>query len=154
MVEWEMLQQGLRMTDPTPPQPVNLQAELAKERNRAAAERTLMAWIRTSLALISFGFGIESIVSAIRSLQVAKTIDPIRFSQVLGLAFVGLGTYAMVVAAIEHRQELKHIQRQADYLYTPRRSLALTVAIALVGIGIYAFVSILIRVISRMIAAA
>ncbi len=140
------------MNDPTPPKSVNLQAELAKERNRAAAERTLMAWIRTSLALISFGFGIDSIVSAIRSLKVAETLNPIRFSQILGLAFVGLGTYAMIVAAIEHRQELKHIQRQVNYCYTPRRSLALTVAIALVGIGIYAFVSILIKAFEQVFA--
>jgi putative membrane protein len=32
--------------------------ELARERNREAAERTLMAWIRTALSLIGFGFGI------------------------------------------------------------------------------------------------
>ena len=36
----------------------NLANELARERNREAAERTLMAWIRTALALIGFGFGI------------------------------------------------------------------------------------------------
>jgi uncharacterized membrane protein YidH (DUF202 family) len=40
------------------PVPHNLANELAKERNRAAAERTLMAWIRTALSLIGFGFGI------------------------------------------------------------------------------------------------
>lgn len=123
----------------------NIQAELAKERNRAAAERTLMAWIRTSLALISFGFGIDSIVSAIRSLQVAEDLDPVRFSRILGLAFIALGTFAMVMAAIEHRQELQHIQRNVDYFYQPRRSLALMVAIGLVCIGIYAFVGILVR---------
>ena len=36
----------------------NLANELARERNREAAERTLMAWIRTALSLIGFGFGI------------------------------------------------------------------------------------------------
>ncbi|MFN9624229.1 MAG: YidH family protein, partial [Cyanobacteriota bacterium] len=44
---------------PTPPDPRNLTNELAKERNRDAAERTLMAGIRTSLSLISFGFGVD-----------------------------------------------------------------------------------------------
>jgi putative membrane protein len=130
-----------------PPRKVpNIQAELAKERNRAAAERTLMAWIRTCLSLISFGFGIDSIVSAILSFQrVSESLNPVRFSRVLGLAFIALGIYAMISAAIEHKKELRHIQRSEDYFYTPRRSLGLTVAIALIGIGIYAFISILIK---------
>lgn len=130
-----------------PPRKVpNIQAELAKERNRAAAERTLMAWIRTCLSLISFGFGIDSIVSAILSFQrVSESLNPVRFSRVLGLAFIALGIYAMISAAIEHQKELRHIQRSEDYFYTPRRSLGLTVAIALIGIGIYAFISILIK---------
>jgi len=45
----------------------NLNNELAKERSRAAAERTMMAWIRTSLSLISFGFGLDKIVGAINA---------------------------------------------------------------------------------------
>ncbi|BBD55616.1 YidH family protein [Planktothrix agardhii] len=36
--------------------------EMAKYRSRAAADRTLMAWIRTCLSLIAFGFGIPTIV--------------------------------------------------------------------------------------------
>ena len=107
----------------------NVQAELAKERNRAAAERTLMAWIRTCLSLISFGFG----------------IDTTRFSAVLGLALVGLGTYAMIVSASEHAKELRYITRPEGYVYRQRRSLALTVAVCLVCIGVLAFVAILFR---------
>ncbi|MBV8884805.1 MAG: DUF202 domain-containing protein [Chroococcidiopsidaceae cyanobacterium CP_BM_RX_35] len=127
------------------PHPPNTQAELAKERNRAAAERTLMAWIRTSLSLISFGFGIDSIVSAIRSFQATENINPVRFSRIFGLAFIALGVYAMIVAAIEHRRELRQIQRNADYFYDPRRSLGFTVAFALIAIGSFAFIGILFR---------
>ena len=42
----------------------NTATELTKERNRLAADRTLMAWIRTSLSLIGFGFGIGEAKSA------------------------------------------------------------------------------------------
>jgi putative membrane protein len=132
------------MTDSTSlPHPPNTQAELARERNRASAERTLMAWIRTSLSLISFGFGIDSIVSVIGSFQATEAIDSVRFSRIFGLAFIALGIYAIITAAIEHRREIRHIQRHADYFYTPRRSLGLTVALALIAIGSLAFVGIL-----------
>ncbi|WP_036484050.1 YidH family protein [Myxosarcina sp. GI1] len=128
---------------PLPSKPPNIQAELAKERNRAAAERTLMAWIRTSLSLIGFGFGIDSVVSAIFSFQAVQNLDRVRLTRLLGLAFIGLGIYALVTAAIEHRQELLKIQRNADYFYKSRRSLGLTVAIGLICIGAIAFVGIL-----------
>ncbi|PSB15199.1 hypothetical protein C7B76_14220 [filamentous cyanobacterium CCP2] len=127
--------------------PPNIQAELAKERNRAAAERTLMAWVRTCLALISFGFGIESIITAIRDLQIDETINPVRFSRILGLAFVALGTYAMIMAVIQHQQELRRLQRNEIYIYKSRPSLGVIVAIALGCIGIYAFIGILLRAI-------
>lgn len=130
---------------PTPKLP-NIQAELARERNRAAAERTLMAWIRTSLSLISFGFGIDSIVSAIRSFQAAEALNPVRLSRILGLAFIALGTYAMIAAAVEHRKELLRIQHDSEYLYTSRRSLGLVVASTLICIGVFAFAGILVRI--------
>lgn len=131
------------MQNPLPDHtPTNVQAQLAKERNRAATERTLMAWIRTSLALISFGFGIDTIVSAILKLEQNSSVDPVRLSRMLSLAFVSLGIYAMTAAALEHRQELRHIEQKQVYFYQSRPSLGLRVAIALVVIGVFAFVGI------------
>ncbi len=121
--------------------PVNTQAELAKERNRAAAERTLMAWIRTCLSLISFGFGIDTIVRTLDQ-RSQGNLDTFRLSGILGLAFIALGVYAMVVSASEHSKELRYIMRPEDYVYRTRRSLALTVAICLVCIGVLAFIAI------------
>lgn len=133
------------MNAPDSSPPPNIQSELARERNRAAAERTLMAWIRTSLSLIGFGFGIDRIVSAIRGFNQNVETNPIQLSRLLGLAFILLGVYAMLMAALEHSQELRRIQQHGHYAYRPRRSLGLTVAIALIVIGICAFAGILIR---------
>jgi putative membrane protein len=69
--------------------------ELAKYRSRAAADRTLMAWIRTSLSLIGFGFGIPTIVKAIEGTHLSPHLNPIRLSVIVGLAFIGTGVLGM-----------------------------------------------------------
>lgn len=114
--------------------------ELAKERNRAAAERTLMAWIRTSLSLISFGFGIDRIVTALRGL--GETDNVVGLSRNIGLSLIAIGVLALLVAAINHRQDLRRINR-GDFTYASRLSLSLVVAIALIVVGLFAFIGIL-----------
>lgn len=116
--------------------------ELAKERNRAAAERTLMAWIRTSLTLISFGFGIESIVSILNQ-QLGGITNPIRLSKILAISFIALGTFSLLSAAVDYSRQLKRIQRD-DLLYQSRKSPTLVVAYILALLGTIAFLGILI----------
>ena len=53
---------------------MNLTDKLARQRNRDAAERTLMAWIRTCLSLIGFGFGLDKIVAAINSRNLQRLL--------------------------------------------------------------------------------
>lgn len=120
----------------------NPATELAKERNRAAEERTLMAWIRTALALIGFGFGIERIVAAIHQ-TLGDAVNPLRLTRVLGLSFVALGTLALLGAALDHNHQLQRIQRN-DLVYQSRRSPALVVAYILAGLGAIAFIGILV----------
>ncbi|MEB3291239.1 MAG: DUF202 domain-containing protein [Leptolyngbya sp.] len=121
---------------------LNPATELAKERNRAAEERTLMAWIRTSLALIGFGFGIERIVAAIHQ-ALGDAVNPLRLSRILGLSFVALGTFAMLFAALDHQHQLQRIQRN-DLIYQSRHSPSLIVACILTGLGVMAFLGILV----------
>ena len=125
----------------TPMTELNPATELAKERNRAAAERTLMAWIRTALALIGFGFGIERIVAAIHQ-ALGDAVNPLRLSRILGLSFVALGTFAMLFAALDHQRQLKRIQHN-DLVYQSRQSPSLIVAYVLTGLGGIAFLGIL-----------
>ena len=128
------------MTDKKP----STNTELAKERNRAAAERTLMAWIRTCLSLISFGFGVDRIVTALQKSTYEYIDDPMHLTRILGLSFIGIGTSAIILAALEHRQELRHIQHEL-YRYKSRSSLAFAVAVSIFFTGLFAFVGILIK---------
>lgn len=111
-------------------QPMNSQVELAKERNRIAAERTLLTWIRQGLTLISLGFGTSEIVNTILG-QLSNTERLIRLAYFSGLVMVALGTYAVSAAAIEYWREIKKLE-QLEYIYTPRRSLGTTVAAILI----------------------
>lgn len=119
----------------------NPATELAKERNRAAEERTLMAWIRTCLSLISFGFGIERIVTVLYR-QLGDTINPLRLSRILGLSFVALGTLAIILAAIDHRKQLQRLQND-DLSFLSRQSTTLVVALILGVLGGIAFLGML-----------
>lgn len=83
--------------------------ELAKYRSWVAADRTLMAWIRTSLSLIGFGFGIPTIVRAIENTHLGENIDRVRFSVIVGLAFIGTGILGIALGLREHRPLLKQI---------------------------------------------
>lgn len=128
--------------------PRNLTNELAKERNRNAAERTLMAWIRTCLSLISFGFGIDKIVSALADTKIGRGSDVVFSVRVVGICFILLGVAAMAFATVEHQRTLKQIRRD-DYVYASKRSLATIVAVALTLIGVFALVAVLFKIASR-----
>lgn len=123
--------------------PYNLTNELAKERTRAAADRTLMAWMRTALSLIGFGFGIPTIVKAIEPTRVALRVNPHLFAELVGLSFISLGMFGMAAALKEHRRILKRLQKER-YIYESSKA-AEIVSIALFLIGLLSFVGVLIR---------
>jgi putative membrane protein len=135
------------MNDRTPPiaeaseQPV-LSNELARERNREAADRTLLAWIRTSLALISLGFGIERLGQAALGLDGRLTgYSPLK-TRLFGATLILLGVAATVAGMWEHRHVLRAIAR-VDYRYTARPAIARFMGAALVVIGLAALVVVL-----------
>ena len=71
--------------------------ELARERNRAAADRTLMAWIRTALSLIAFGFSIGKIAEYLQKVNPEHVLDPIDSARIFGEAFIGLFGFVAVL---------------------------------------------------------
>ena len=115
---------------------------LAVERTRLAHERTLMAWVRTSVSLISFGFTIYKFFQYVRENAegnpAASALNPRRF----GMAMITVGLFMLVVAAVQHRRDLKVLD--ARYGKGPR-SLATIVAMLVFALGILAFLGVLLR---------
>lgn len=112
---------------------MNLTNELARQRNRDAAERTLMAWIRTCLSLISFGFGLDKIVGAID--RATGTSGPRSGVIAVAVAFVLTGILAMAAATVQHLRELRRLRRdEFVYVESPRLAAATATLIALIGV--------------------
>ena len=121
---------------------MSLNNELAKERNRAAAERTLMAWIRTCLSLISFGFGLDKIIGAINRSTLGDSSNVDSSVRLLAMGFILTGILAMAAATHQHRKDLRRIRRD-DFLYSEEPSIATATAAALIVIGAIALVILL-----------
>ncbi len=108
--------------------------ELSKTRTREAADRTLMAWIRRSLSFIAFGFGIAA---------VGQTLERVVLARILGVGFVAVALLAVGVAMVQYHQELKMIEA-SDYRYKPSLPLGIASGVALLLIGSFAVVGIVI----------
>lgn len=104
------------MTADRPPKLFGTNNELAKERNRAAAERTMNAWIGQSLTLIGFGIAIDQVYQGLR--QRLPDTDPLRreaLAHSISLVFIALGAVLLALALVQHRLEVKSIERE-DYV--------------------------------------
>ena len=116
----------------------NANTELAKTRNRAAAERTTLAWIRTALTLISFGFGLDKIISAIRDAGGEANTGNDLGVRLMSLVYIGVGIFTLLIAMRQHKRELVRF-RSDPYLYRDEPSLSIATATAVLLIGVIAF---------------
>jgi putative membrane protein len=94
-----------------------------RQREHQANERTFLAWLRTAIALIGFGFAIarfglflQELQSAVNS-QTGLTRSPLS-SQTLGIGLVGMGILLIALAIWRYNQVLWQIER-GDYQPRP-----------------------------------
>ena len=103
-------------------------------RVQMAAERTLLAWIRTGLAMMAFGFVVARFALVLQTLG-AKTNFAFSVSgTVIGILMVLLGSVASGGAAFHYRIYYRGLIRDGQQPFTPWL-LAVYVAIAIAVIG-------------------
>ena len=100
-----------------------------------AAERTFLAWIRTGLALMGFGFAVARfrlLTDAGEAPTAAGAVD-YDASLGLGILLVALGVLLNVAALIRYRRYLARLERGEMPDVKTRLETVLVVALALMG---------------------
>lgn len=93
--------------------------KIDRQREHQANERTFLAWLRTSIALIGFGFAIARFGLFLRQLQASVTkpsirADPFINSQSLGLGLVIIGII-VIGLSLWHYNKVFHQIESGDY---------------------------------------
>jgi putative membrane protein len=112
-----------------------LNTDLAIERTLMAADRSLMAWVRTALSMISFGFTIYKVLEAMQ--QQGGMAAASQSPRNMGLFLTGLGTMAMVMGTIEYWLRLKAMQRDKS-LRLMQPSFVMALIMSATGLFIFA----------------
>jgi putative membrane protein len=104
-----------------------------------AAERTLLAWVRTGLAMMGFGFVVARFGLFLREIALvrpAPQITDLGLSLWLGTALVVLGVLVCLGAAAAHWRTVRRLERGESLRFNPL-SLATAVAVTLGVLGLF-----------------
>ncbi len=107
-------------------------------RVRFAIERTLLAWVRTGLALMGFGFVVARFGLFLREIEAVRQTVPVKttgLSLWIGTALILLGVIVNVLVSAENIRLMRHIHAEPPY---GARSwlLGVGVALALAAVGV------------------
>jgi putative membrane protein len=112
-----------------------------------AAERTLLAWIRTGLALMGFGFVLARFGLFLRELSASRLNLPIKssaFSTAAGVALILIGVIVNLASAIRHVRLIADLKRGADTFAQPsREAVGVAIILAIVGLAMVIYMSVL-----------
>lgn len=111
-------------------------SDLQDPRVLFAAERTLLAWNRTSLGLIAFGFVIERsgfLLNVLgRESEKFSTYGP---TFILGLMFIMIGALSAGVSAYQFSRVLSTLnEKEVPEKYKPRWGMAINLLVSLLSL--------------------
>jgi len=119
-------------------------------RTKLGLERTLMAWVRTGVSLIGFGFTIVQFFDRFHEMSgVAAAAKP-EAPRILGLALIGAGVIAMLISSWQYYWTAQYLRSkpfepiaglEEKTIQTP----VVYVALLIAAIGLFAFVAVFTR---------
>jgi putative membrane protein len=115
------------------PRPAFLPSDLGETRTILAADRTLMAWIRTSLSMLSFGFTIYKFLEGIAGPDAPRAAAT---AQLVGLFLAGTGTAAIIFGTTGYWATLSELQRIEEFR-VGRPVLLLALIMSLAGVALF-----------------
>jgi putative membrane protein len=114
--------------------------------DHSANERTFLAWVRTSVAIMAFGFLVEKFDLFLA--VAAQTLDPSmhlpnrRFGNIVGLILIILGTAMIGIATLRFRRTAKAIDSaDAQPLLSLRVDIALASLLFLLGFSLFLYLA-------------
>jgi putative membrane protein len=129
----------------------DVNAHFAWLRTRMSLESVFMAWIRTAVSLIGFGFTITQFFERLREMG-GPTPRPMALQtpRDLGLALIATGIFCLVLASWQYRAQVRYLW-STDYAAIAgrdsraHRTPVFIAALVLIVIGIAAFGAVLFR---------
>lgn len=120
-------------------------------RTRLGLERTYLAWIRTAVSLIGFGFTIVQFFERLKGMPTAdgRVMSP-EMPRDLGLALIASGVACLAIAALQYRGQTRYLWSAefkdiAGVEEKSHRTPTFLASIVLMAIGVAAFVSVFFR---------
>ena len=103
-----------------------------------AAERTLLAWIRTGLTVMAFGFVVARfgliVGMVVSQSNPGRPVHAPIWSSVLGLALVAVGVFCIFSSALQHHRFLVSIPHaELPSRYPIRTSIVCAILLGVIG---------------------
>ena len=108
-----------------------------------AAERTLLAWIRTGLAMMGFGFVVARFGLFLRAITAAEHVTSHQtgaFSFWMGTGLIVLGVMVNAAAGLQHLSTIRRLQKGDPWELRPSAmGIAVTSILVIVGVTLIAY---------------